>query len=40
MKIPRVDGLDLTGKKVLLRADVDVGETLEEGDEIKPKKNI
>lgn len=39
MKIPRVDELDVIGKKVLLRADVDVGETLGEGDEIKLQTN-
>jgi 3-phosphoglycerate kinase len=35
MKIPRVDELEISGKRVLLRADVDVGETLEEGDDLK-----
>jgi len=35
MKLPRIDELALSGKKVLLRADIDVGEILDEGDDTK-----
>jgi phosphoglycerate kinase len=35
MNLPRVDGQNFSGKKVILRADVDVGDKVEEGDEIK-----
>jgi 3-phosphoglycerate kinase len=35
VELPKIESLDLSGKKVVVRADLDVGESLEGGDDIK-----